>query len=100
MINISTTLVMVLSEDFKLVSRINAIKKFLPENQKKILVLNKAGQQDPMQSEEIKNATGINLCSRIPFIDERQRNFLKVGKKITDIIDLRQYTDDLINSIF
>lgn len=100
MINISTTSVLVMTPDMRLIPRIKAFNKFLPGNQKKMAVLNKAGDTDAVPADELEDITGLTLCASIPMIYGKDRTYITRGGKPTGIIDLQPNMDDLVKKIF
>ena len=100
MINLSTTSVLVLSPDIKVMPRILEFKKFLPENQKKIAVLNKVEDVGDVWIEDFENITEIPVCTRFPFIPNREKCFIKNNKAFINIIDMQNGIDNLIDNIF
>ncbi len=100
MINISTTSVIVLSPDARMLPRIKAFNKFLPGKQKKLAVLNKVGSPAGFIADELDDMTGITLMGRIPFIDEADREYINCNKRPTGIIDLKPAIEGLLNKVF
>jgi MinD-like ATPase involved in chromosome partitioning or flagellar assembly len=100
MINISTTSVLVMSQDISMIQRIKAFNKFLPGRQKKLAVLNRAYGPNRLTADELEDMTGITLCEKIPFVCETQRKHLVSGGKSAGIIDLQDSMDGLISRVF
>ncbi len=100
MVNLSTTSVLVLSPDIKLIPRILEFKKFLPENQKKIAVLNKVEDAGDARVEDFENITEIPVCTRFPFIPNREKSLIENDKAYINIINMQNGIDSLINNIF
>ncbi len=100
MINLSTTSVLVLSPDMKIIPRVLEFKKFLPENQKKIAVLNKIEDMADVQIEDFENITEIPVCARFPFIPKKKKSFIEDNRTYIDIINMQTGINDLIDNIF
>jgi MinD-like ATPase involved in chromosome partitioning or flagellar assembly len=100
MINISTTSVLMLSPDMRMIPRIKAFNKFLPGNQKKLAILNKAGNSSGFIADELDDMTGITLAGRIPFIPEIDREYINNDGRPTGIIDLQPTVEGLLNKVF
>jgi len=97
MINISTTSVLVMTSDMKTIPRIKAFRKFLPESQKKMAVLNRVESVYPFMTDELEEVTGLSVCAIIPFITESQRYYLAGERESGGIIDIQADIDNLIN---
>ena len=100
MINISTTSVLVISQDIDMIQRIKAFNKFLPGRQKKLAVLNRADDTNRLTADELEDMTGIALCEKIPFICEAKRKYLISSGRPAGIIDLQDSMDGLISRVF
>ncbi len=100
MINLSTTSVLVLSPEIKLLPRILEFKKFLPENQKKIAVLNKSDNDGKEAISDFEKITGIPVCISLPYIPSGRKSLIKNNNKITGIIDLGAGVNNLLGNIF
>jgi MinD-like ATPase involved in chromosome partitioning or flagellar assembly len=100
MINLSTTSVLVLSQEIGVVPRILEFKKFLPENQKKIAVINKFEDSPGMAIDELEKIIGIPVCISIPYITSERKGLIKDNNKITGILDLEAGINNLLNNIF
>jgi MinD-like ATPase involved in chromosome partitioning or flagellar assembly len=100
MINLSTTSVLVLSQEIRFAPRILGFKKFLPENQKKIAVLNKFENSGDMAIDDLEKITGIPVCIPIPYIPSERKSLTKGDNKITGIIDLEAGVNNLLSNIF
>lgn len=100
MINLSTTSVLVLSPDIRLTPRILEFKKFLPENQKKIAVLNKVEDSGDVRIEDFEDIIEIPVCTRFPFVPNREKSLIKNDKTYINIINMQDGIDKLINNIF
>jgi cellulose biosynthesis protein BcsQ len=100
MINISTTSILILSPDMRMIPRIKAFNKFLPGNQKKLAILNKAGNSNGFIADELDDMTGITMAGRIPFIPEDDREYINSKGRPTGVIDLLPATEGLLNKVF
>jgi MinD-like ATPase involved in chromosome partitioning or flagellar assembly len=100
MINISTTSVLVLSPDIRMIPRIKAFNKFIPGNQKKLAVLNKASDLTGYIADELDDMAGITLVGRIPFIADKEKKYINSMGRPIGIIDLQSGVEGLLNKIF
>ncbi len=100
MLNLSTTSILVLSPDMKLVPRINDFKKFLPAEQKKGIIFNKVSQSNKKYIDECKNISGIPVYDRISHIPEENIEKIANGRVSFNILNLQSLIPDLVNSIF
>jgi cellulose biosynthesis protein BcsQ len=100
MISISTTSLLILSPDMRMIPRIKAFNKFLPVKQKKLALLNKAGDSTVFIADELDDMTGIKLLKRIPFIPETDRGYINWRGRPTGMIDLQSDVEGLVNKVF
>jgi cellulose biosynthesis protein BcsQ len=100
MMNISTTSVLVISPDIRLIPRMKSFRKFLPGNQKKMAIINKAEDLDAVLLDEFEDIIDMDICTSIPFIPATKREYIKANGEMTGIIDLQSGIDDLINRLF
>ncbi len=100
MVNLSTTSVLVLSSDIKIAPRILEFKKFLPDNQKKIAVLNKIEDMSGIRIEDFENIMEIPVCARFPFIPNREKSLIGDNKTSVDIINMQAGINGRIDNIF
>ncbi len=100
MLNLSTTSIMVLSPDVKLMPRVINFKKFLPEEQKKGIIFNKVGSSSKSYINEFKDVIGMPVYSRISFIPEESRGFILNGRNYFNILDLQSEMSNILKFIF
>jgi cellulose biosynthesis protein BcsQ len=99
MLNLSTTSILVLSPDMKLIPRINNFKKFLPAEQRKGIVFNKVSRLNKTYIDECKNISGIPVFKRIHQIPEENIKKITEGRASFDILNLQPVIPDLVNSV-
>ncbi len=100
MLNLSTTSILVLSPNVRLVPRVSNFQKFLPISQKKGIIFNKVGKGEKTYIDEYKSILDIPVCDRIPFIPEEDRKMIARGSNSFDILDLQSRMSNLRNFIF
>ena len=100
MLNLSTTSILVLSPNVRLVPRVSNFQKFLPISQKKGIIFNKVGKGEKTYIDEYKSILDIPICDRIPFIPEEDRKMIARGSNSFDILDLQSRMSNLRNFIF
>jgi hypothetical protein len=84
----------------RMIPRIKAFNKFLPGNQKKLAILNKAGNVKGLIADELDDMTGITLAGRIPFIPENDREYINSKGRPTGVLDLQTAIEGLFNTVF
>jgi len=100
MLNLSTTSILVLSPDIKLIPRIDNFQKFLPEEQKKGIIFNKVSQINKPHIDEYKNILGIPVYGKISLVPEKYRELITVSRSSFNILNLQTEISNLINFIF
>lgn len=100
MLNLSTTSILVLSPDMRLIPRISDFKKFLPAEQKKGIVFNKISRRNKTYIDECKNISGIPVYDRISQVPEESMEKITDGRVSFDILNLQPVITDLVDSVF
>jgi len=100
MLNLSTTSILVLSPDVKLIPRVINFQKFLPPGQKKGIIFNKINRNEMTYIDEWKDVSGILVYDRISFIPEDKRRIIASGRNSFNIIDLQAGMPDLKKVVF
>jgi len=100
MLNLSTTSILVLSPDIKMVPRVINFQKFLPPGQRKGIIFNKINRNERAYVDEWRDVSGISVYDRISFIPEDKRRIIASGRNSFNILDLQAGMPDLKKVIF
>jgi MinD-like ATPase involved in chromosome partitioning or flagellar assembly len=89
MLNLSTTVVFVLSTDISAIIRLSYFLKFIPADQKKCVVINKIQNKETTNLNEIKSMLSLPVYLEIPFIPGEKRRLIGKGRKKFNIMDFQ-----------
>ncbi len=88
-INLSTKLILLLTQDLAVAHRVERLNKFLPENQKKFAIINKLNQESH-EIGRLDHNIGIPVSGSIPLLEGRSKlhGFLDMQSEISNIEEL------------
>jgi cellulose biosynthesis protein BcsQ len=99
MLNLSTMLIFVMFPGPGAATRIRNLQKLLQGNQKKGIVINNVFGTNNFYLEEFIDDLGIPTLARIPFISEDEKDFIRIGKFRTDILNMQQEMVELVKKV-
>ncbi len=100
MLNLSTTSILVLSPNIRLVPRVYDFKKFLPHYQKKGIIFNKISLDERQYIDEYKSIFGIPVYEQILFIPFGGRKMIESKRGSFNILDLQPSMEGLEKIFF
>jgi len=85
-LNLSTKSILLLTPDIGVVQRINKFNKFLPQNQKKLAVINKVSRKNGL-TDGLKQNLDISVCGEIPFMQREKTlyGFLDLQPEVSSL---------------
>jgi MinD-like ATPase involved in chromosome partitioning or flagellar assembly len=89
MLNLSTTSILVLSPNIRLVKRVCDFQKFLPRYQKKGVIFNKISSGEKKYIDKYKSIIGIPVFEKISFIPVRDRKMIENKRGYFNILNLQ-----------
>lgn len=100
MLNLSTTSILVLSPNIRLVPRVNDFQKFLPHYQKKGIIFNKILSDEKKYIDKYKSIIGIPIYEQISFIPAEDRKMIGNKRDYFNILDLQTAMSSLKKFFF
>lgn len=95
MLNLSTVSFIILSPGISSILRVNDFQKFLPDVQKKGVIINQVRNEEIKNVKEIKTMINVPVYEQIFYLPEEKRRFIRCGNQVFNILDFQSKISNL-----